>query len=93
MQDKQLILEIIEKYSEYGACLGGSRMLQLRGIKVNREPHDIDIIVSKQIELTSDDSIESSDNEYHFVLNIEGNVVDFLLEREPYKIELITCSI
>lgn len=64
-------------------------MLQLRGISVNREPHDIDIIVRQQIELTNDDTIECSDSEEHVILKINDIIVDFLLEREPYSIEII----
>ena len=89
IRHEKLILEIIEKYEAYGACLGGSRMLELRGIKVDREPHDIDIIVRQQIELTNDDSIEDSGNEDHVTIKIKGIIVDFLLEKEPYSIEEI----
>ena len=90
MQHKQLILEIIEKYTEYGACLGGSRMLQLRGIKVDRESHDIDIIVRQQIPL---DNIKKEDlNVYDdsvVSVYMSGIKVDFLLEKEHYTTESI----
>lgn len=92
MQERELILSLIEKYKDNKACLGGSRSLMLRNINLGRTPVDIDIIVNKQVDISEiDDELETYDDTV-VSTKVNGIKVDFLLEEEDYSIETI-CGI